>query len=219
MHLCISSKDRDPLVYPNPSEYVIRLDPPLKGIERMALIHVAFANTQYTLLTPYPVVIPSLGINTTIPPGMYSSTDIANAIQAILPNLDAWHVRVDRTTRHVVVSSVTEFSLNGISSNLLGDGWYHVVLTDVMGTDDGPLVMDIRLHGNMKEVGYHSFDTFASIPMTSTTGTYSFLGPEHPVINVQNPPILLDRLHISFRRSGGRSITPILDHEMVFSIE
>lgn len=218
-HLCISSKDRDATVYPDPSHYVIRLDPPLKGVASIALVHAAFANTQYTLHQPYPVVIPSIGVNDTIPPGMYSSTEIADLIQAMLPNREAWRVRVDRATRYIVVSANQSFTFNDIDSTLKADEWYHVVLTDAMGKDDGPLVMDIRARGQVQELGFRSFDTAATIPMTSTSGTYSVHDPEHPVVNVQNPPVLLDRLDISFRRSGGRALTPILDHEMVFAIQ
>lgn len=210
MHLCVSSKDRDPDRYPTPSKYTIRLDPPIKRVKSIALIHAGFCNTQYSLPKPYPIHIPEFGIDTEIPAGMHTMMSLERTLDALLQK-----VHVDRTTMSLVISSDQPFTLNGTPSTFK-DPWHQATIPNPLET--APMILELETLGKVTECdcqgGHHSFSTASILPLQVDSKKYIVDETPH-IINVQNPDVILDSLRITIKSALPM---PIPDHEFIFAL-
>jgi hypothetical protein len=121
-------------------------------------------------------------------------------------------VHINRTTMSFVISSDQAFTLNGISSNNK-DHWHQVVIPNPLQTS--PLILEIQTMGKVTECdcqgGHHSFSTASILPLK---GGYT-IDEIVPIVNVQNPDIILDKMHITVK---SKLHTPIPDHEFIFQL-
>ena len=221
--LFIHSQDRDPDLYPSPTEYVVKLDPPLKHVRYLQLEHFAIANTLLTLHFPHNTVTVN-GIEMSIPPGVYTSTRLAAAVEeALRTNLPQgdWVVRIQRTRMSMeVTSSVYDFEIqcgfvHFFPSTRTVKGW--TATSKILSGETDRLVMEIRPLGKAIEPdgegGRKSFSTFDNIPLKTHSGGYTVDAIETPLRHIQNPSVTLDRLYIFFRAKD-----PVVDHGMLFRV-
>jgi hypothetical protein len=215
MHLCINSKDRNATQYPAPDEYVVFINPPIRHVKKITLVHAAICNTQYSLSQPYPIHAPEFGINTSIQPGMYTMMSLQRELQRIFP----WNVSIkfNLIAMSIWIRAPQPFTCNGSQSVDIGNNIYQVELRNMLKT--APVVLELESMGKMTECdcqgGHHSFSTCATLPLKTGVGGFT-IDDVVPVVHVQNPFITLDRFRIKFKSALH---TPIQDHELIFKID
>jgi len=77
--LDIDSSERDPVLYPNPGDYVVHLKNPIYDVTKISLISARIHNSQY-LIHDRNNQFDINGTPVTIPIGNYSGQDLAQAI-------------------------------------------------------------------------------------------------------------------------------------------
>jgi hypothetical protein len=77
--LDIDSGERDPVLYPNPGDYVVHLKNPIYDVTKISLISARIHNSQY-LIHSRNNQFDINGTTVTIPIGNYSGDDLAQAV-------------------------------------------------------------------------------------------------------------------------------------------
>jgi hypothetical protein len=219
-YLFISSKDRKST--DTPSDYVIQIDPPLKQIQKIELVHFMYSHTLYTLNeTNNYIVVDTTRIE--LPVGIYSSIELSHVILSSLENTfpqTRWSVRVDRMTMAIHISASNQFTIQDSPFfkfdivPLFHNGWY-TTKSKMLSMDDHVLSMDIEFIGKLiqpEHGGRASFHRFARIPLKTLAGTYVSDTIENPIIHDLNPSKTIDRIHIQFNNES------ILDHVMLLRL-
>jgi hypothetical protein len=223
-YVFVSSKDRDTSFWPEPSDYVVKIDPPIKHVTSIELIHFAISNIGYTLQNNRYIKVNN---ETCIfPDGIYSSTEMCAVLQDWLqqtfPDNYYWSVRVIREHMSIQISAQKEFIVNETSlpctfpttpSTPGTDGWYTIKST-ILDLRGDKVVMNIKNLGTLiepNEGGYASFDTFTTFQLKAYPGEYVIDEAYTPLRHDQNPMTTIDRMHITFNQ-------PMLDHACIFRI-
>ena len=86
-NLFVSSRNRDPTLYPSGNNYVLHLTNPIKDIHRVELLTCSVPNTLYNIIDGSNIVTINFLSNTftfNIPPGFYSGSGLANEMRAAI---------------------------------------------------------------------------------------------------------------------------------------
>ena len=100
--LDIDSGERDPVLYPNPGDYVVHLKNPIYDVTKISLISARIHNSQY-LIHDRNNQFDINGTPVTIPIGNYSGTDLAQAV--VTASTDITSATFDKGTNAITFSN------------------------------------------------------------------------------------------------------------------
>ena len=105
--LDIDSGERDPVLYPNPGDYVVHLINPIYDVTKISLISARIHNSQY-LIHSRNNKFDINGTTVTIPIGNYSGNDLAQAI--VTASSDITSATFDKETNAITFTGSSDFT-------------------------------------------------------------------------------------------------------------
>jgi hypothetical protein len=129
--LDIDSSERDPVLYPNPGDYVVHLKNPIYDVTKISLISARIHNSQY-LIHDRNNQFDINGTPVTIPIGNYSGQDLAQAI--VTASTDITSAIFDKETNAITFTGSAPFTFefyggtNGYATGVSGYTTPHDIL-------------------------------------------------------------------------------------------
>ena len=130
--LDIDSGERDPVLYPNPGDYVVHLKNPIYDVTKISLISARIHNSQY-LIHSRNNKFDINGTTVTIPIGNYSGNDLAQAI--VTASSDITSATFDKQTNAITFTGSSDFTFEfygGTNGYTVGTNGY-TTPHDVLG--------------------------------------------------------------------------------------
>ena len=155
--LDIDSGERDPVLYPNPGDYVVHLKNPIYDVSKISLISARIHNSQY-LIHARNNQFDINGTTVTIPIGNYSGLDLAQAV--VTASNDITSAVFDKETNAITFTGSEPFTFefyggaNGYTTGTNGYTTPHDILglpaSNVSSTTSSPYTLEtgsINLQG------------------------------------------------------------------------
>jgi len=152
--LDIDSGERDPVSYPNPSDYIVNLKTPIYNVSKISLISARIHNSQYLINdrnNTFTINSSSTNYDITIPNGNYDGKDLASNVVVNSNNILSGST-YDKDTNAITFEGPNQFSFdfyngkNGYKSTVSGKTTPHDVLgltaSNVFSTSTSPYKME-----------------------------------------------------------------------------
>ena len=167
--LDIDSGERDPVLYPNPGDYVVHLKNPIYDVTKISLISARIHNSQY-LIHDRNNQFDINGTPVTIPIGNYSGTDLAQAV--VTASTDITSATFDKGTNAITFSNtVAPFTFEfygGTNGYITGTNGY-TTPHDILGLPASNVS-----------------STTASSPYTLETGSINLQGADAIIVKLSS---------------------------------
>ena len=167
--LDIDSGERDPVLYPDPSDYVVQLKNPIYDVTKISLISARIHNSQY-LINSRNNQFDINGTTVTIPIGNYSGKDLAQAV--VTASADITSASFEKETNAITFTGSAPFTFefyggkNGYASGTPGYTTPH----DILGLP----ASNVASTGNTLETGSINLQGADAIIVKLSSGSDEF---------------------------------------------
>jgi hypothetical protein len=167
--LDIDSGERDPVLYSNPSDYVVHLKNPIYDVTKISLISARIHNSQY-LIHSRNNQFDINGTNITIPIGNYSGKDLAQAVVDASPVLTSANFEKDTNAITFTGSAPFTFEFYGGTNGYTSGTPGYTTPHDILGLP----ASNVSSTGNTLETGSLNLQGADAIIVKLSSGSDEF---------------------------------------------